>query len=73
MPRRRKPPIEAGSKPNVTVPTELLDQLVKGPMTQGDLESMFRELKRAVIERAMSAAMNQFAVLYGDRFISPKI
>ena len=59
MPRRRKPPIEAGSKPNVTVPKELLDQLVKGPMTQGDLESMFRELKKAVIERAMSAEMNE--------------
>jgi transposase-like protein len=59
MPRRRKPPTEAGSKPTVAVPKELLDQLVKGPMTQGDLESMFRELKKAVIERAMSAEMNE--------------
>src|SRR5215471_7025064 len=56
---RRKPPAEAGSKPEVTVSKELLDQLVKGPMTQGDLESMFRELKKAVIERAMSAEMNE--------------
>jgi transposase-like protein len=39
---------------------DLLDQLVKGPMTQGDLESMFRELKKAVIERAMSAEMNEY-------------
>jgi putative transposase len=59
MPRRRKPPSEAGSKPEVAVSKELLDQLVKGPMTQGDLESMFRELKKAVIERAMSAEMNE--------------
>ncbi len=28
-------------------------------MTQGDLESMFRELKKAVIERATSAEMNE--------------
>jgi len=54
MPRRSKPPREAGSKPEITVPQELLDQLVKGPMTQGDFESMFRELKKAVIERAMA-------------------
>jgi len=60
MPRRRKqPPTEAASRPEVTVPKELLDQLVKGPMTQGDLESMFRQLKKAVIEREMSAEMNQ--------------
>jgi putative transposase len=58
MPKRRKPPTEASSRPAVAVPKELLDQLVKGPMTQGDLESMFRELKKAVIERAMSAEMN---------------
>ena len=59
MPRRRKQPNEVGAKPAVNVPKELLDQLVKGPMTQGDLESMFRELKKAVIERAMSAEMNE--------------
>jgi hypothetical protein len=43
----------------VTVPKELLDQLVKGPMTQSDLESTFRELKKAVIELATSAKMNE--------------
>jgi hypothetical protein len=59
MPRRRKPPSEAGSKPNVTVPKELLDQLAKGPIMQGGPESMFREFKKAMIERAMSAEMNE--------------
>lgn len=59
MPRRRKPPYEAASQPEVAVPKELLDRLVKGPMTQVDLESMFRELEKAVIERAMSAEVNQ--------------
>jgi transposase-like protein len=59
MPKRTKPPTEATETPKLTVPKELLDQLVKGPMTQGDLEVMFRSLKKAVIERAMSAELNQ--------------
>lgn len=59
MPKKRKTAVEAGSTPELKVPQELLDQLVKGPMTQGDLESMFRSLKKAVIERAMSAEMGQ--------------
>jgi transposase-like protein len=58
MPRRSKPPAKAVHTPELNVPKELLDQLVKGPMTQGDLESMFRSLKKAVIERAMSAEMS---------------
>ena len=58
MPKRRKPPTEAGTGPEVTVPKELLDQLVKGPMTQADVESVCRQLKKAVIERAMGAEMN---------------
>ena len=58
MPRRSKPPAKAVRTPELNVPKELLDQLVKGPMTQGDLESMFRSLKKAVIERAMSAEMS---------------
>lgn len=39
------------------IPTELLNQLVSGPMTAESLEAMFRQLKKAVIERAMSAEM----------------
>jgi putative transposase len=59
MPRRPKPPAKAVSTPELEVPKELLDELVKGPTTQGDLESMFRSLKKAVIERAMSAEMSE--------------
>ena len=59
MPRRRKPPTEAAHEPVVNVPKELLDQLVKGPMTQADVESICRQLKKAVIERAMGAEMNE--------------
>jgi transposase-like protein len=59
MPKIRKTAVEAGSTPELKVPQELLDQLVKGPMSQSDMESMFRSLKKAVIERAMSAEMGQ--------------
>src|SRR6185312_10075180 len=60
MPRKPKPPAKAVTTAELNVPKELLDQLVKGLMTQGDLESMFRSLKKAVIERAMSAEMNDY-------------
>ena len=59
MPRKPKPPAKAITTPELNVSQELLDQLVKGPMTQGDLEVMFRSLKKAVIERAMSAEMSE--------------
>jgi len=59
MPRKRKTAKEAGSTPELKVPKELLDELVTGPMTQSDLETMFRSLKKAVIERAMSAEMSE--------------
>jgi putative transposase len=52
MPSKKKP-----ETAELDVPKELLDQLVKGPMTQGDLDTMFRSLKKAVIERAMNAEM----------------
>ena len=55
MPIKRKPSTKAATTPELNVPKELLDQLVKGPMTQEGLESMFRQLKKAVVERAMGA------------------
>ena len=53
MPSKRKP-----ATAELNVPKELLDQLVKGPMTQDDLDAMFRSLKKAVIERAMNAELS---------------
>ena len=58
MPRPKKPAPPA-STPELSIPKELLDQLVSGPMTQSGLESMFRSLKKAVIERAMGAEMTE--------------
>lgn len=38
---------------------ELVDQLVPGPMSPEGLESMFRQLKKAVIERALGAEITE--------------
>jgi transposase-like protein len=59
MPSERETASPAGAAPELEVPRELLDQLVKGPMTQGELESISRSLKKAVIERAMHAEMSK--------------
>ncbi len=53
-----KTPGQGAPTSDLQVPEELLDQLVKGPMSQDGLESMFRSLKKAVIERAMGAEMS---------------
>lgn len=61
MPRKKKSsvPSETQSAAEPKIPKELLDQLITGPITQGEFETIFRALKKAVIERAMSAEMNQ--------------
>jgi putative transposase len=60
MPRKKKsdvaPELQPATEPKI--PKELLDQLITGPITQGEFETIFRALKKAVIERAMSAEMN---------------
>jgi transposase-like protein len=59
MPNKRKKSDRAASAPELTVPAALLDQLVTGPMTQDEVETVCRSLKKAVIERAMGAEMSQ--------------
>lgn len=61
MPRKKKSDasIEAQPSAEPKIPKELLDQLITGPITQSEFESIFRALKKAVIERAMSAEMTE--------------
>ena len=47
---------ERGPLPKL--PEELLDHLVKGPMTPGEVQDLMLALNKAVIERAMGAEMN---------------
>src|ERR1044072_7806935 len=61
MPREKKSDAvpEAQSAAEPKIPKELLDQLITGPITQGEFETIFRALKKVVIERAMSAEMSE--------------
>ncbi len=57
MPRKTKHPMPDDSGiPDI--PKELLDPLVTGPMSAGDIEAVMRKLKKAVIERALGAEMS---------------
>ena len=40
------------------IPAELLDHVVKGPMTQQSLEVVMKNFRKAVIERALNAEMS---------------
>jgi len=59
MPSKRKKSDGATRTPELTIPPALLDQVVKGPMTQDEVEAVCRSLKKAVIERAMGAELSQ--------------
>ncbi|MBK8959207.1 MAG: IS256 family transposase [Proteobacteria bacterium] len=59
MPSKRKKTEVSGSGREFVIPPEQLDQIVKGPMTQSEVETACRALKKAVIERAMGAEMSQ--------------
>jgi putative transposase len=39
------------------LPAGVVDQLVTGPMTPGDVDALFRQLKRAVLEKALGAEL----------------
>lgn len=61
MPRKKKAnvPTETQTSDEPKISKELLDQLITGPISQGELETIFRALKKAVIERAMGAEMSE--------------
>ena len=40
------------------IPAELLEQLISGPVTLGQLEDIFQQLKKVFIERALGAEMS---------------
>ena len=57
MPRRKK--IAIGTEAALPqIPPEWLDQVVTGPMTPEAVESVMRNFKKAVIERALGAEMS---------------
>lgn len=57
MPRKKKG-AALDVPPAVTIPPELLAQLVPGPMTPEGLEAVFRGFKKAFLERALNAELD---------------
>lgn len=57
--RRKRTPHPRGSPPLSRRSKELLDQLITGPITQGEFETIYRALKKAIIDRAMGAEMTE--------------
>ncbi len=42
------------------IPAELLEQLIPGPVTPGQLDDIFQRFKKAFIERALGAEMSHY-------------
>lgn len=59
MPSKRGKSEGTSGISEVTIPAELLEQVVKGPMTAEQVQTLCRALKKAVIERAMNAEISQ--------------
>ncbi len=55
MPRKTKPTALAdqAAQPQFHIPAELLDQLVTGPMTPGQVQGLFDQFKKSILERAL--------------------
>ena len=59
MKKRRTAAAQAAARgPLPEVPADLLDHLVKGPMTPSEVQDLFLSFQKAVIERTMAAEMN---------------
>ena len=58
MPRKTKTTAAADNAAQPQFPTQLLDQLVPGPMTPGQMQGIFEQFKKALFERALGAEMS---------------
>jgi putative transposase len=58
MPRKTKTTAAADQAAQPQIPTDFLDQLVTGPMTAGQVQGLFDQFKKALLERALGAEMS---------------
>ena len=58
MPRNRAGAGAAEAVPTVEIPSALLDELVKGPMSAAAVQAVSLAFKKALIERAMGAELS---------------
>ena len=58
MPRKTKTTAAADKAAQPQFSAELLEQLIPGPVTPAELEGIFQQFKRSVLERALGAEMS---------------
>ena len=58
MPRKAKTPAGTQTTAQTQIPAELLDQLVTGPMSAGQVQGLFDQFKKALLERCLGAEMS---------------
>ncbi len=58
MPNKTKTTATAEQAVQLQIPSELLDRLVTGPMTAGQVQGLFDQFKKAVLERALAGEMS---------------
>jgi transposase-like protein len=59
MPRKTKTTASADQAAQPQIPSELFDQLLTGPMTAGQVQGLFDQFKKALLERALGAEMSR--------------
>lgn len=58
MPSKTKTTATADQAAQLQIRAELLDQLVTGPMTAGEVQGLFEQFKKAILERALAEEMS---------------
>lgn len=58
MPRKTKKSEVGRGLPELAIPPELMDQMVKGPMSAEEVQALCLSFKKALIERAMGAELS---------------
>lgn len=58
MPSKTKTTAAAEQAVQLQIPSELLDRLVTGPMTAGQVQGLFDQFKKAMLERALAGEMS---------------
>ncbi len=58
MSRKTKSAAVADKAAQPQIPAELFDQIITGPMTPGQVQDLFTQFKKAVLERALGAEMS---------------
>ena len=62
MPRKTKTTAATDKAAQPQFSAELLEQLIPGPVTPAELEGIFQQFKKSVLERALGAEMSHHLV-----------